>query len=153
MPASLHPICTHLHSTMYLFQRDRQKRGRQPLRYLHSTMYLFQLSRMETWKHIVHNLHSTMYLFQQAIRTLTLNTNIIYIPLCIYFNWPIYVIAALFPFIYIPLCIYFNPKLHYLIFVTFYLHSTMYLFQLGHLELSHAYNDIYIPLCIYFNSH
>ena len=53
--------------------------------------------------------------------------------------------------IYIPLCIYFNSMLSYRQFTPFYLHSTMYLFQLQQGLAATVLRFIYIPLCIYFN--
>ena len=56
---------------------------------------------------------------------------LIYIPLCIYFNFSSYDRNSNVVFIYIPLCIYFNIQLC-LVCLRFlnHLHSTMYLFQL-----------------------
>ena len=56
---------------------------------------------------------------------------LIYIPLCIYFNFSSYDRNSNVVFIYIPLCIYFNIQLclFCLRFLN-HLHSTMYLFQL-----------------------
>ena len=76
-------------------------------------------------------LHSTMYLFQLFSWIIRIRFIIIYIPLCIYFNFVCQLSHLhIFP-IYIPLCIYFNlQRWHYDIQFTF----------------------IYIPLCIYFNN-
>ena len=101
-----------------------------------------------------HHLHSTMYLFQLLKKFLPDCQAIIYIPLCIYFNYfadkqQVFLFA-----IYIPLCIYFNRYnamaiIMYIVFTFHYvsistaekaedgkvelnLHSTMYLFQRLH---------------------
>ena len=101
-------------------------------------------------------------------------TELIYIPLCIYFNpsknWTLEDFTA----IYIPLCIYFNGKRFAKKYHWVYLHSTMYLFQRAISSTPTIYNKpftfhyvsistlansifgttadfIYIPLCIYFN--
>ena len=79
------------------------------------------------------------------------NLNVIYIPLCIYFNMrpanqhrPV----LQFTFHYVSI----STKVSALLSVIHaYLHSTMYLFQ----PFTHRYSSkrkpIYIPLCIYFN--
>ena len=72
-----------------------------------------------------------MYLFQPRDINETQKDNIIYIPLCIYFNTADFGTDFVLIFIYIPLCIYFNLKL----------------------DDQHELVDyIYIPLCIYFNT-
>ena len=75
-------------------------------------------------------LHSTMYLFQQKCKCILTFHNIIYIPLCIYFN-----------------------KLQLRLGDDFRnLHSTMYLFQPTITVYGYSFTIIYIPLCIYFNT-
>ena len=71
-----------------------------------------------------------MYLFQRRLPLCSVMMNVIYIPLCIYFNRYYYLFAKFFALIYIPLCIYFNK---------------------GHWFFRQRYTSIYIPLCIYFN--
>ena len=73
---------------MYLFQRvvhfDICNAGIN----LHSTMYLFQHACCQAYFFRGVNLHSTMYLFQQAKDADTIISDlVIYIPLCIYFNY------------------------------------------------------------------
>ena len=76
------------------------------------------------------HLHSTMYLFQHSIHIELQITNIIYIPLCIYFNNTFFILSGNNRIIYIPLCIYFNKFLD---------------------PHKRTKEFIYIPLCIYFN--
>ena len=78
----------------------------------------------------LYHLHSTMYLFQPLSSETFSRRNVIYIPLCIYFNqrirqWSVYKLS-----IYIPLCIYFNNRYR---------------------NIKQIKEHIYIPLCIYFN--
>ena len=99
-----------------------------------------------------HDLHSTMYLFQLFVLNAHIIYFIIYIPLCIYFNFLIHFMQKAVSFIYIPLCIYFNAVDTDYMTYKINLHSTMYLFQ--HNLILHKIRVIfiYIPLCIYFNS-
>ncbi len=57
----------YLHSTMYLFQLNRQYRHYECNLYLHSTMYLFQQFQCVTYDRNKLHLHSTMYLFQHQV--------------------------------------------------------------------------------------
>ena len=100
-------LISHLHSTMYLFQRKTTAIATainrftfhyvsistvhflpfpRALEYLHSTMYLFQHFSKSPFIFPAVHLHSTMYLFQQPRRLLFKAFSAIYIPLCIYFN-------------------------------------------------------------------
>ena len=76
-------------------------------------------------------LHSTMYLFQLECKIEELTREVIYIPLCIYFNF---------------------SKVGSLVRINSHLHSTMYLFQPSYHNRSYRFDKIYIPLCIYFNN-
>ena len=94
-----------------------------------------------------------MYLFQRPSLGLYLCRLCIYIPLCIYFNLFLDVIAVpslLFTFHYVSI----STKLRRsFIWQKVNLHSTMYLFQLKVIDVFLAVYLIYIPLCIYFNLH
>ena len=93
-----------------------------------------------------------MYLFQPNYDDIDLLNNIIYIPLCIYFNMYMSPLLPEYLYIYIPLCIYFNQsKIKEQNLFQTHLHSTMYLFQRQVVFFQYCYNIIYIPLCIYFN--
>ena len=75
------------------------------------------------------HLHSTMYLFQPKDHDELVRISVIYIPLCIYFNFK----AILAPL------------------VRYNLHSTMYLFKRETIITICMSLNIYIPLCIYLN--
>ena len=60
---------------------------------------------------------------------------LIYIPLCIYFNFSKVSKFPMLLIIYIPLCIYFNKKWLQIFCSQLHLHSTMYLFQLVNIPL------------------
>ena len=62
----------------------------------------------DTYTEYKYNLHSTMYLFQHFRRRNNVYLNVIYIPLCIYFNCDYVLDCVDVVDIYIPLCIYFN---------------------------------------------
>ena len=144
-------IQRNLHSTMYLFQQaPAPARGWFSeftfhyvsistyhnsiwvlfYNYLHSTMYLFQLLPAAPSALLLPDLHSTMYLFQRFMTIGITRILKIYIPLCIYFNYPRRLLHPAGIYIYIPLCIYFNQRPP---------------------VVSARSSFIYIPLCIYFN--
>ena len=93
-----------------------------------------------------------MYLFQRADEPKGNAKYLIYIPLCIYFNFLIHFMQKAVSFIYIPLCIYFNAVDTDYMTYKINLHSTMYLFQLCFMQFILTILNIYIPLCIYFNA-
>ena len=119
----------NLHSTMYLFQPiTGSNREITAFIYIPLCIYfntLWQQTPLFSSKFTFHyvsistglilnttppefNLHSTMYLFQHISTTHMIAGAIIYIPLCIYFNWLCWKWKILYVKIYIPLCIYFN---------------------------------------------
>ena len=100
-------VGSYLHSTMYLFQpnalrglvteipiyiplciyfNEEMKQNIYGHHNLHSTMYLFQRRWFRRFHHGYRYLHSTMYLFQLLSKRQFVCRNVIYIPLCIYFN-------------------------------------------------------------------
>ena len=94
-----------------------------------------------------------MYLFQPLWLAVAIVVIIIYIPLCIYFNFFILNTHIIHFIIYIPLCIYFNCLANNSA-------QRSYRFTFHYVSISTQNNPhydikyifIYIPLCIYFNS-
>ena len=115
-------------------------------------MYLFQPTALISMHQLRINLHSTMYLFQHRCICDKRRDYIIYIPLCIYFNFRRRSFWRWRLWIYIPLCIYFNKTTHIITLKT----SS---FTFHYVSISTAkrivisqIKSIYIPLCIYFNA-
>ncbi len=152
------------------------------LPHLHSTMYLFQQGLFQSVHQSNTHLHSTMYLFQPKNRSGNDEVlSYIYIPLCIYFNhystFSLLHHHCIFTFhyvsistdafevppffksnIYIPLCIYFNLSAGAFPVVSFYLHSTMYLFQPPFCQDSsirhcHLHSTMYLFQPLAYSSH
>ena len=77
----------------------------------------------------------------------------IYIPLCIYFNYPRRLLHPAGIYIYIPLCIYFNTTSASSMtpIIIIYIPLCIY-FNMPMPDNVHGCAIIYIPLCIYFNN-
>ena len=92
-----------------------------------------------------------MYLFQRIAKSRVRAGNLIYIPLCIYFNLRSHSFNSftdIFTFHYVSISTNYRQICDMLVP---YLHSTMYLFQRRMRHDDSNGNHIYIPLCIYFN--
>ena len=96
-----------------------------------------------------------MYLFQRPSYQLRfLRLLLIYIPLCIYFNYACLAFPHLAYSIYIPLCIYFNNIILSLLFISFRIYIPLCIyFNKIKIYKSAFWIYIYIPLCIYFNKY
>jgi len=126
------PQRQNLHSTMSLFQHSNLSELNGSLQiYIPLCPYFTDLARrlgdspqnLFTFHYVpistvyvlkfclhFHDLHSTMSLFQRGLGTSLLIHNMIYIPLCPYFNLIFRLTLFIFHNIYIPLCPYFNGE-------------------------------------------
>ena len=153
---SMYLFCyrSYLHSTMYLFQQETGLTYEDPSRLF--TFHYVSISTTGRSKEEVsqYNLHSTMYLFQRNHYRNRRRRNIIYIPLCIYFNSGRQLSKISRIIIYIPLCIYFNQISSYICYIAIiiYIPLCIYFNQMPP-YMPGTVITIYIPLCIYFNRH
>ena len=76
------------------------------------------------------HLHSTMYLFQLVFTFWkSFICFLIYIPLCIYFNYTNDKNFGGDPYLHSTMYLFQHAQINHLLLALFYLHSTMYLFQ------------------------